>query len=185
MPLLKDNHNDLNDTSRLRLLGSFSLVLGVLAIAASFLVTLTTMLIFGILLMMAGVAQLFHAFKFRSPDRNWEVISGGLYLTLGGLIVIDPVKGAIGLTFLVAILFLARGGIQIAMAVTGRRWGRFPGWHLGSGLVNVLIAIVIFAVLPEAGTELIGLFVGVELLLGGLALLLAPQIIHETETHIL
>jgi uncharacterized membrane protein HdeD (DUF308 family) len=185
MSLFIDHHNGRKETNSLRLLGSISLVLGVLAIAASFLVTLTTMLIFGVLLIMAGIAQFFHALKFRTPDRNWEAVSGALYLTLGGLIVIDPVRGAIGLTFIVAILFLARGGIQIAMAVTGRRWGRSPGWHLGSGLLNVLIAIFIFVALPEAGAELIGVFVGIELLLGGLALLLAPKIIRQAETHVL
>jgi len=185
MPVFKDHQNNLNGTNRLRLLGIFSVVLGALAVAASFLVTLTTMLIFGILLTMAGVAQLFHSFKFRTPDRNLEATSGVLYLTLGGLVIIDPVRGAIGLTFIVAILFLTRGGVQVAMAVTGRRWGRSPGWYLGSGLLNVLIAIFIFAVLPEAGTELIGMFVGVELLLGGLALLLSPKMIRQSETHTL
>lgn len=177
--------NDAIETStkktrnRLRGLGLFWSILGGVAIATAFVTTLATMLIFGALLLLAGFAQFAHALSQPSSDRGWQFVTGALYCLVGFLLVIDPVSGAIGLTLLIAILFLIRGVVQLALAAAGRRRGQSRSWHLVSGLFSLLLAVFIIAGWPEIGTWVIGLFVGIELLLGGLTLLMTPEAVTE------
>ena len=95
--------------------------------------------------------------------------------------MIDPVNGAIGLTFLIGILLFLRGAVQLAMAVTGRRFGRPPLWHFSGGFLSLILAIIIIVGLPEIGTWFIGFLVGIELLLGGIVLLLTPSVIMNAD----
>lgn len=169
--------------NRLRLLGLFWAILGVAAIAAAIVATLATMLIFGVLLLLAGVAQLAYVFSSQSSvERSWQIATGVLYFLVGLLLVIDPVSGAIGLTLLIAILFFIRGIMQLALAVTYQRRGHSRGWHLVSGILSLLLAVFITAGWPETGTWVIGLFVGIELLLGGLTMLMTPKALVEKMT---
>lgn len=85
----------------------------------------------------------------------------------------DPVGGAIGLTLLLA-FFLLGGLLRIALAITARRQGRSVGIHLTAGMVNLILAALIIVGWPATGTWMIGLFVGVELMLGGHFLILSP-----------
>lgn len=167
---------DINVTrNRLRILGIFWIILGAAAIALAFVATLATMLIFGVVLLLAGVAQLAYAFTQSFSNRGWQITIGVLYFLVGLLLVIDPVSGAVGLTLLLAILFLIRGGLQLALGATLRRRGQPRGWFLVSGVLSLLLAVFIIAGWPATGTWVIGLFVGIELLLGGIALLMTPE----------
>jgi len=166
--------------NRLRFLGLFWAILGGAAIAAAIVATLATMLIFGVLLLLAGVAQLAYVFASQSSaDRSWQIGTGVLYFLAGLLLVIDPVSGAIGLTLLIAILFFIRGIMQLALSVTYQRRGQSRGWYLVSGVLSLLLAVLIIAGWPETGTWVIGLFVGIELLLGGLTMLITPKALAE------
>ena len=168
--------NSAEERPKLRWLGVFWIILGLVAIATAYVATVATMLMFGVLLLLAGVAQLAHAWSFPGPDRSWEFLTGLIYLLVGLVLVIDPVNGAIGLTFLIGMLLLVRGAVQLAMAATGRRFGRPPMWHFIGGILSLLLAILILAGLPETGTWFIGFMVGIELLLGGIVLLLTPSV---------
>lgn len=162
---------------RLRWLGVLWVLLGLGAIAAAFTATVATMLVFGVLLIVAGIAQLTHAWSLFSTDRFWEVLTGLIYLLVGGILVVDPVNGAIGLTFLIALFLFLRGFVQLVMAASRRRFGSSPVWHSAAGLVNLVLAILILVGLPEVGLWVIGLMVGVELLFGGIVMLFTPAII--------
>lgn len=166
---------------RLRWLGVFWIILGLVAIATAFAATVATMLMFGVLLLMAGVAQLAQAWSFPGPDSFWEFLTGLIYLLVGLVLVIDPVNGAIGLTFLIGMLLLVRGAVQLAMAATGRRYGRPLIWHFIGGLLSLLLAILLLGGLPEIGTWFIGVLVGIELLMGGTVLLLTPSVIINAD----
>ena len=166
---------------KLRWLGVFWIILGMVAIATAFVATVATMVIFGVLLLMAGVAQLAQAWSFPGPDRSWEFLTGLIYLLVGLVLVIDPVNGAIGLTFLIGMLLLVRGAVQLAMAATGRRFGRSSIWHFIGGFLSLILAILLLGGLPEVGTWFIGVLVGIELLMGGTVLLLTPSVIMNAD----
>jgi uncharacterized membrane protein HdeD (DUF308 family) len=56
--------------------------------------------------------------------------------------------------------------IEHRSQLTGR-WG----WMLVSGIVDLILAVIIFAGLPESATWAIGLLVGINMLFGGSALI--------------
>ncbi len=149
-------------------LGLLLVGLGFLAILADFATTLATVLLFGVLLLVAGVVQIVHALS----NARWggfagHLLGGILYAVIGGTIVFDPVAGAIGLTFLLAIFFVAGGIFKVLLGVQAE-----SGWSAFGGLIDFLLGFLIWVGWPKTAIWVIGLFVGIELLLAGLNLIL-------------
>lgn len=163
----------------LRGIGIFFLVLGIVAIVSAFAATLATVLVFGVILLLAGIAQLAHAFSERHVDFGWRLTGGILYTLVGVLLIADPVGGAIGLTLLLAVLFLVGGALRIGLATSMRRQGRAAGWQIAGGVINLVLAGLIIAGWPGTASWIIGLFVGIELFFGGLTLVFAPEAVRR------
>ena len=158
------------------------IVLGIIAIVAAFAATMATVVLFGALLLLAGLFQFIHIFSDRANLSGWKILSGILYLLVGILLLVDPVGGAIGLTFLLALFFLFIGLLRLSFGVVARKTGISAGWHFAGGILNLLLAVLIFLGWPETGTWVIGLFVGIEMLFGGISLLLFPMTIYRVES---
>lgn len=158
-----------------RVLGGLLALLGLVAIVAAFAATLATVLLFGILLIFGGMMQIVQTSQTSGEDKAWELLSGVLYLIVGALIVFDPVDGAIGLTLLLSILFFAVGAMRLWLAARARRTEGPAGILAATGVLDLLLGVLILAGWPATGTWVIGLFVGIELLVSGLALLIAPR----------
>jgi uncharacterized membrane protein HdeD (DUF308 family) len=151
----------------LLLIGLFLSLLGLLAIISSFTATTVTLLLFGALLLLAGLAEGGHALIGRGPMYKSRLISGVLYLLVGLALLVDPVGGAIGLTLLIALFLLASGIVRILVGLSLMRLQMAPGWHLLVGGTNLTLAILILIGWPETGNWVIGFFIGLELLLAG------------------
>ena len=128
--------------------------------------TLTVVSVLGILLLVAGIAQIVSAFQCRA----WKGVVlnnlvGILYVVTGFLVLENPVKGAVGLTLLLALFFLASGMFRIVISLQER----FPGWGwtLMSGAVTVLLGLIIWRQLPESALWVVGLLLGIEFLFNG------------------
>jgi uncharacterized membrane protein HdeD (DUF308 family) len=152
-------------------LGAVLIVLGVIALGASVFVTLASMLLIGWLLIAGGVMQAVHAFA----SKEWsgffiDLLTGLLYIAVGFMIVANPEVSAASLTLLIA-LFLIFGGIfKIAVAITTRyqHWG----WLLFYGVVTLALGVSIWRQWPLSGLWVIGLFVGIDMILNGWALVM-------------
>jgi len=147
--------------------GLFLILLGMLAIASSFTATRVTMLLFGALLLFAGLAEGGHALVDRSAIFKSRLFSGVLYSVVGIILLIDPVGGAIGLTLLIGLLLLLVGFMRLLVGISLVRLKLSPGWHLLVGSLNIVLAILILLGWPETGSWLIGFVIGLELLLAG------------------
>jgi uncharacterized membrane protein HdeD (DUF308 family) len=153
-------------------LGVFLIVLGMIALSLSVLTTLISVFVLGWLLVVSGVVQAGHAFW---RERNWssfflDLFAGILALVVGFMFLANPLAGAKTLTLLIA-MFLFIGGIErIVVAVTRR----FPhrSWLLLNGVVDVVLGVMIWREWPASGLWVIGLFVGIDMLLGGWAMLM-------------
>jgi uncharacterized membrane protein HdeD (DUF308 family) len=152
-------------------LGWVLAVLGLTCLFASFTATMATVIFFGAVLLIAGIVQLAHTLMARSEDFLFRMISGGLYCLVGVLMVVDPVSGAIGLTLLLGLFFLASGAIRLVVAFSAQRLGLSAGWHFLGAALTLLLAVVILSGWPASGNWLIGLLLGVELLFTGLTLI--------------
>lgn len=147
-------------------LGIGLIILGALAIGASFVATLATVWTFGILLLIGGVVEIAGSFR----AQRWSgfflhVLAGVLYLVVGFFMIAHPVAAAAGLTLMLAALFLAGGLFRIILSLSHR----FPGWGwtLLSGVITLLLGVLIWREWPEAAFWVIGLFVGIELIFDG------------------
>src|SRR3954452_9112971 len=88
------------------ILGIALILLGVLAIGVPFVATLTTVLVFGILLLAGGVVQVVSAIL----ARGWQgfflhLLAGVLHFIVGGLMIERPLLAAEALTLLLAVAF--------------------------------------------------------------------------------
>jgi uncharacterized membrane protein HdeD (DUF308 family) len=149
-------------------LGILLIILGVIAMVAAFAATMVTVLFFGILLLIAGVVQIVHALSaMRWQGFLLHLLGGLLYTTVGLVILVDPVSGAIGLTMVLAFFFIVGGIFKIALGIQAE-----SGWFAFSGGLDLLLGMLIWLGWPETGTWVIGLFLGIELLFAGISLML-------------
>src|SRR4051812_43469540 len=84
-------------------MGIALMILGAVAIGSSFIATLATVLVFGILLLLGGLFQIVTA----CWGRSWRgfflhLLAGVLYLIVGVFMIGNPLETAVGLTLLVA-----------------------------------------------------------------------------------
>jgi uncharacterized membrane protein HdeD (DUF308 family) len=147
-------------------LGIVLMVVGALAIGAAFITTLTSVVVFGILLLSGGVVQLVNAFL----ARTWKgffihLLAGLLYLVVGGLMVEHPVQAAEGLTLMLAAAFLLGGAMRVIYTLMQPFAGR--GWVIMNGFISVLLGISIWRQWPESSLWVIGLFIGIDLVFNG------------------
>src|SRR5690606_1494178 len=83
---------------------------GFLALINPFGATIFAVTLAGWVFLIQGVIQIIHAFRVRDQSGIiWSLGIGVLSLLVGIVLVADPLAGAIPLTLLVAVLFLATG----------------------------------------------------------------------------
>jgi uncharacterized membrane protein HdeD (DUF308 family) len=148
------------------LLGLLLVLLGLLAIAAPFVVTQAVILILGVLVLLAGVFQTAHAFlALRWNGFLLELLLGILDIVIGVFMIAWPVKAAKVITFLLAAWFIVSGAFRIGAAAAFR----FPnwGWTLLSGAVAALLGILVLSGWPQTGEIFLGLCIGIALLFQG------------------
>jgi uncharacterized membrane protein HdeD (DUF308 family) len=152
--------------------GSVLLILGFLAIVIPPLGTLAVTILLGWLLLISGIVGLFTTFWARhAPGFWWSLLSAALGVGAGLVLLAWPVGGAVSLTLVLIVFFLIEGIASIMYALEHRQQlsGRW-GWMLGSGIVDLILAAMIFAGLPGTAAWALGLLVGINMLFGGSAL---------------
>ncbi len=147
------------------------MLLGFLAIAVPFAATLVSTIFLGWLLVVGGIAHAVHAARSRTwRGFPWEVLSAVLHVVAGVLVVAFPVAGTLTLTLVLAAFFTVEGVLKIVRAVQHQgmeRWGVL----LFDGIVTLALGVLNWTQWPGAAVWVIGLLVGVELLVGGVAML--------------
>ena len=153
-------------------LGILMIILGVVAMAAPVVATIAIQVMLGWLLVISGIAEGIHAFMVK----EWrgfllELLSAVLYLGVGLLLLVDPLKGAVALTLILGVFLLVVGIFKIITALRVREH-RGWGWLLASGIVSVVLGVMIWAQWPASGLWVIGLLVGIQLLFTGWSLVM-------------
>jgi membrane protein HdeD len=144
---------------------------GFMALINPFGATIFAVTIAGWVFLVQGIIQVFHAFSVRDwSGFLWSLGIGVLSLLVGIVLVADPLAGAIPLTLLVAVLFLATGAAKTMFALALRPLDGWV-WVLASGLVSVVLGVMILAGLPATATTILGLLLGIELVSNGVLFL--------------
>ena len=153
--------------------GVVLLVLGATAFLLPPFATLVGTIRFCCLFLFSGVVGLVTTYWLRhAPGFWWSLVSAVLAIVVGGLLLASPLTGAFSLTLLLIAFFIVEGAASIMFAFDHKRelsgqWG----WMLVSGIIDLALALMIFAGLPSAAAWALGLLVGINMIFGGAALI--------------
>jgi uncharacterized membrane protein HdeD (DUF308 family) len=153
--------------------GIILVILGIAAIALPPIATLAFTIIIGWVFLISGVVGLFTTFWARHvPGFWWSLISAIIGIAAGVVLLLWPITGTLSLTLVLIAFFFIEGIVSIMYAIEHRnqltgRWG----WMLVSGIIDLILAGIIFAGLPETAVWALGLLVGINMLFGGAALI--------------
>jgi uncharacterized membrane protein HdeD (DUF308 family) len=153
--------------------GTVLLVLGILAIAIPQVATLALEILIGWLFLVSGIVGIFTTFWMRTaPGFWWSLVSAILGIGAGIALLVSPAAGVVSLTLVLIAFFIIEGVASIMFALDHKRElsGRW-GWMLASGIIDLILAAAVFAMLPGAAAWVIGLLVGINMVFGGSALI--------------
>lgn len=156
----------------LMLTGIVLVILGALLLASPMAAGEFVIMAVAAVLFITGVAQLIQS--FRSPggaDRILSAILGAVIAGLGVMVWRNPEIGSSFLMVLLMIFFVVNGLWKIS---TAWRFRRASGWIwlMLSGLVSLVFVYLLWSQWPVAGAWVIGVFIGIDLLLAGLAMVI-------------
>jgi uncharacterized membrane protein HdeD (DUF308 family) len=153
--------------------GIVLVILGVAAVMLPLIATIAIALVVGWIFLLSGVVGLLATFRMRSaPGFWWSLLSGILGVVAGIVLLRWPLSGAFSLTLVLTVFLVLEGVVSIMFALEHKRElsGRW-GMMLVSGVVDLILAGMIFAGLPGTAAWAIGLLVGINMVFGGSALI--------------
>jgi uncharacterized membrane protein HdeD (DUF308 family) len=153
--------------------GIVLVVLGILAIAIPPLGTIGFTVIIGWLFLIGGVVGLVTTFWARhAPGFWWSLLSAVVAVAAGIVLLANPFTGAFTLTLLLIVFFIIEGVLSIMYALEHKKElsGRW-GWMLISGIIDLILAAIIWGGLPGTAAWALGLLVGINMLFGGSAMI--------------
>jgi len=153
--------------------GIVLVLLGFAAIVVPVVATLAFTLVIGWLFQISGGVGLVTTFWMRNaPGFWWALLSAAIALAAGVILILWPISGVLSLTLVLIAFFVVEGIATLMYAFEHKaqlsgRWG----WMLASGIVDLVLAGIIFAGLPGTAAWALGLLVGINMLFGGTAMI--------------
>jgi uncharacterized membrane protein HdeD (DUF308 family) len=148
-------------------LGVVYVIAGVVALGSVVLATVATVFVVGIMMMIAGAAEVINAFQIKTWGKFllWLLL-GVLYIVAGFVTFENPLLAAALLTLLLGLSLIASGAMRIVLAFSMK--AAMPWiWVLVSGAITLLLGLVILAHWPVSSLYILGLFLGIDLILAG------------------
>jgi uncharacterized membrane protein HdeD (DUF308 family) len=152
--------------------GIILVILGLAAIVIPPIATLAVEILFGWLFFISGIIGLITTFRMRqAPGFWWSLVSAILGIVAGIVLLLWPLSGVVSLTLILIVFFVIEGVASIMFALEHKRElsGQWA-WMLASGIVDLILAAIIFAGLPGTAAWALGLLVGINMIFGGSAL---------------
>jgi uncharacterized membrane protein HdeD (DUF308 family) len=148
-------------------LGVIYVVAGLVALGSVVLATVATVFVVGIMMVIAGVAEVINAFQIKTWGKFllWLLL-GALYIVAGFATFENPLLAAAVLTLLLGFSLLASGIMRIVLAFSMKEGAPWI-WVALSGAITLLLGIVILVHWPVSGLYILGLFLGIDLVLAG------------------
>jgi uncharacterized membrane protein HdeD (DUF308 family) len=153
--------------------GIVLVILGVAAVMLPLIATLAIAVLVGWVFLLSGIIGLAATFRMRhAPGFWWSLLSGIIGVVAGIVLLRWPLSGALSLTLVLTTFLVLEGVVSIMFALEHKRElsGRW-GMMLLSGLVDLILAGMIFVGLPGTAAWAIGLLVGINMIFGGSALI--------------
>jgi uncharacterized membrane protein HdeD (DUF308 family) len=148
-------------------LGIIYVLAGLIALGSVVTATVASVLVVGIMMLIAGVAEVINAFQVKSWGKFllW-ILLGLLYIIAGFVAFENPLLAAAILTLMFGAALVASGIMRIILAFSmkeGTPWI----WVVLSGAITLLLGLVILAHWPVSSLYILGLFLGIDLVFAG------------------
>ena len=146
--------------------GIVLILLGAFALIHAIAVPVFSMLVFGWLLIFAGIAQGVQAFRHRSSGHFLLHLLNAIFSFIVGIILLrNSLTGLLVITVLLAAYFIVVGIFRIVAALAVR----VPGadWTLVNGIITLILGILVWSHWPVAALWILGLFIGINLITTG------------------
>lgn len=148
------------------LVGAVFIFAGIIVLGDVVVATVISAFLIGVLLLVAGVSEVFQAFS----AQYWRgfflrALIGVLYIICGLMLISDPARGSVTLTLIFALALIGSGLVRIVQSF--QYWEWYGGLLLLSGIIGVIAGLVILSHWPLSGLWVLGVVVGVDLLLHG------------------
>ena len=148
-------------------LGVVYLIAGFIALGSVMMATVVSVFIVGIMMVVAGVAEVVNAFQIKTWGRFvlWLLL-GALYIVAGLVTFENPLLAAAVLTLTLGIVLIVSGLMRIILAFSmqaGMPWI----WVALSGVITLLLGTLIVARWPVSSLYILGLFLGIDLIFAG------------------
>jgi uncharacterized membrane protein HdeD (DUF308 family) len=145
---------------------------GLLAIIVPPLAGIAATLLIAWLLEFCGIAHLIFCWHRRGAGGVlWEFLVGVLYLVAGIYILINPVAGLASLTIVLAVYLFMEAILEFILALNLGKI-KASGWLWADGVVNLILAIMIWKTWPLSAGWAIGTLLGIGILFTAVARLM-------------
>jgi uncharacterized membrane protein HdeD (DUF308 family) len=177
MTSLSDNLRKLPtgaDTAQLRSKWGWILALGIVYVIAGFvalgsvvMATVASVLVVGVMMIVAGVAEIINAFQLKGWGKFliWLLL-GALYIVAGFVTFENPLLAAAILTLFLGASLVASGIMRIILAFSMKHEQPWI-WLLLSSIITLLLGLLILARWPISSVYVLGIFLGIDLVMAG------------------
>jgi uncharacterized membrane protein HdeD (DUF308 family) len=149
-------------------LGVVYVIAGLIALSSVVFATKVTVFVVGIMMLIAGIAEVINSFQFKSWGKFLVWLLLGLLYIVAGLVTFEnPLLAAAVLTLLLGIALVVSGVMRIILAFS-MRGGASWTWVVLSGVVTLLLGLIILAHWPVSSLFVLGVLLGVDLLIIGI-----------------
>lgn len=170
-------------------LGIFMIALGVIGLGMTYSLTGIVLFWIGILAIAAGLGQLLDAFHHKKwSGLIWHLIVGLVYIAFGFVLAFMPTFSAFWLTLMIAFSLIITGFVRVLSVFRLRGHRGLQLLVLLTGVVSIGLGVYIYGLVTPPSPEVlatpegqlawarswqwvIGLFVAIELIMEGMALL--------------
>ena len=131
-------------------LGVVLLILGLAGAGVSNLLELTSVMIFGPMLLASSLLQFLVAIVAEQrQQRLMHLVSAGAEMVLGFLILAHSIAGPLNLIVAIAVLLVIAGVLRLARGLAAQ--SKLRGWTIMAGVVALLLGLSIWTGWPSAG----------------------------------
>ena len=148
-------------------LGVVYVIAGFIALGSVAMATVASVLVVGVMMIVAGIAELINAFQIKTWGKFlvWALL-GVLYIIAGFVTFENPLLAAALLTLFLGASLFASGIVRIFLAFSMKR--EMPWvWVALSGVITLLLGLIILAHWPVNSVYILGIFLGIDLIFAG------------------
>ncbi len=148
-------------------LGVIYSIAGLIALGSVMMATVASVYVVGIMMVIAGVAEVMNAFQVKTWGSFlvWLLL-GALYIVAGFAAFKNPLLAAALLTLVLACALIVSGVMRIVLAFGMQRAAPWL-WVALSGVITLVLGFMILVRWPVSSLYVLGLFLGIDLIMAG------------------